>query len=147
MTNLYERMLSGRRIEPATVPIPGGGASDRASRPGSTFIIIKCLRPVWSEFSLCAQWIAKNLSFLHADSEDADQTGRMPRLIWVSAWRTCQFVGFVVWRLKYINASNNLKRDPSETQPTKFENSWLDWICSWEIMAVIYTQKRNLCTG
>ena len=34
-------------------------------------------------------------SFLHADSEDSDQTGRMPRLIWVFAGRTCHFVGFV----------------------------------------------------
>ena len=31
--------------------------------------------------SLCAQWVAKDTSFLHADSEDSDQTGRMPRLI------------------------------------------------------------------
>ena len=30
---------------------------------------------------LCAQWVAKGPSFLHADSEDSDQTGRMPRLI------------------------------------------------------------------
>ena len=29
--------------------------------------------------SLCAQWVAKDLSFLQADSEDS-QTGRMPRL-------------------------------------------------------------------
>ena len=28
-----------------------------------------------------AQWVAKYPSFLHADSEDSDQTGRMPRLI------------------------------------------------------------------
>ena len=34
-----------------------------------------------SESSLCAQWVAKDPSFLHADSEDSDQTGRMPRLI------------------------------------------------------------------
>ena len=27
--------------------------------------------------SLCAQWVAKDLSFLHANSEDTDQTGRM----------------------------------------------------------------------
>ena len=27
------------------------------------------------------QWVAKDPSFLHADSEDSDQTGRMPRLI------------------------------------------------------------------
>ena len=27
-------------------------------------------RPVWSESSLCAQWVAKDPMFLHADSED-----------------------------------------------------------------------------
>ena len=37
--------------------------------------------PSLSEPSLCAQWVAKDPSFLHADSEDSDQTGRMPRLI------------------------------------------------------------------
>ena len=34
-----------------------------------------------NQSSLCAQWVAKDPSFLHADSEDSDQTGRMPRLI------------------------------------------------------------------
>ena len=38
--------------------------------------------------SLCAQWVAKDPSFLHADSEDSDQTGRLPRLISVFAGRT-----------------------------------------------------------
>ena len=33
----------------------------------------------------CAQWVAKDPSFLHADSEDSDQTGWMTRLIWVFA--------------------------------------------------------------
>ena len=46
------------------------------------------IHSVWSEFSLCTQWVAKDPSFLHADSEDSDQTGRMPRLIWVFAGRT-----------------------------------------------------------
>ena len=46
------------------------------------------IRPVWSESSLCAQWVAKDPSILHADSEHSDQTGRMPRLIWVFAERT-----------------------------------------------------------
>ena len=55
--------------------------------------------PVWSESSLCAQWVAKDLLFLHGDSEDSDQTGRMPRLIGVFAGRTCHIVGFVVTRL------------------------------------------------
>ena len=45
------------------------------------------IRPVWSESSLCAQWVAKDPRFLHTDSEDY-QTERMPRLISVSAGRT-----------------------------------------------------------
>ena len=46
--------------------------------------------------SLCAQWVAKCPGFLHAGIEDSDQTGRMPRLIWVFAGRTVIFVGFVI---------------------------------------------------
>ena len=42
------------------------------------------IRPVWSESSLCAQWIAKDPSFLHADSEDSDQTGRTVILLVLS---------------------------------------------------------------
>ena len=41
-----------------------------------------------SEDSDQPQWIAKDPRFLHAASEDSDQTGRMPRLIWVFAGRT-----------------------------------------------------------
>ena len=36
-----------------------------------------------------------------AHSEDSDQTGRMPRLIWVFAGRTGHFVGFVALWLKF----------------------------------------------
>ena len=46
------------------------------------------IHPVWSESSLCAHWAAKDPRFLHADSEDSDQTGQKPRLIWVFAGRT-----------------------------------------------------------
>ena len=54
------------------------------------------IHPDWSESSLCALWVAKDPSFLHADSEDTDQTGRMPRLIWILAGRICHFVGLVM---------------------------------------------------
>ena len=54
------------------------------------------IHPVWSESLPCTQWVAKGPSCLHADSEDSDQTGLMPRLIWVFAGRTCNFVGFVM---------------------------------------------------
>ena len=36
-------------------------------RPGKTQISLD-IRPVWSESSLCAQWLAKDPSFLHVDS-------------------------------------------------------------------------------
>ena len=58
------------------------------------------LRSAWasaqSDQSLrCApNWVAKDPRFLHADSEDTDQTGRMPRLIWVFAGRTLSLLVF-----------------------------------------------------
>ena len=66
------------------------------------------LRSAWAsaqsdQSSLCAQWVAKDPNFLHVDSEDYDQTGRMPRLIWVFAGRTCHFVAFVMrWLIWYF---------------------------------------------
>ena len=64
-------------------------------RPAKTQISLG-IHPVWSESLLCAQWVAKDPSFLQADSEDSDQTGRMLRLIWVFAGHTDHFVGFVM---------------------------------------------------
>ena len=57
------------------------------------------LRSAWApaqsdQSSLCAKWVAKDHSFLHADSEDSDQTGRMPRLIWVFCWAHMPFCWF-----------------------------------------------------
>ena len=73
-------------------------------RPAKTQISLG-IRPVWSQSSLCAQWEAKDPSFLHADSEDSDQTGRMPRLIWVFAGRTVTW--FVLsWRGSCVNYSD-----------------------------------------
>ena len=46
------------------------------------------IRPVWSESSLPAWRNLGSLATNWADSEDSDQTGRMPRLFWVFAWRT-----------------------------------------------------------
>ena len=72
-------------------------------RPAKTQISLG-IRPVWSESSLCAQWVAKDPSFLHADSEDSDQTWRIPRLIWVFAGRTVTLLvlscrgSYTLWR-------------------------------------------------
>ena len=82
----------------STIEPPHDKTNKIAVRPAKTHISLD-IRPVWSESSLCTQWVAKDLSFLHADSEDSDQTGRMPRLIWVFAGNTCHFIGFVTMRL------------------------------------------------
>ena len=62
------------------------------------------IRPVWSESSLCTQWVAKDPNLLQAGSEDSDQPGHpwMPRLIWVFPRHTCHFVGFVMWWLIFV---------------------------------------------
>ena len=61
--------------------------SKMSVRPAKTQISLG-IRQVWSDSSLCAQWVDKNPSFLHADSEDSDQIGWMSRLIRVFARRT-----------------------------------------------------------
>ena len=47
---------------------------------------------------------------LHADREDSDQTGWMPRLIGVLAGRTGHIVGFVVLRLIYVYSERKYKQ-------------------------------------
>ena len=57
-----------------------------------------CASAVWWESSLCAQWVDKNPSFLHADSEnwsDWADTQADLRLCWAQS----RFVDFVMKRL------------------------------------------------
>ena len=60
-------------------------------RPAKTQISLG-VSPVWSEPSLSDLRIAKDQRLLHVDSEDSDQTGRMPSLIWVFTGPTNHFV-------------------------------------------------------
>ena len=69
-------------------------------RPAKTQISLG-IRPVSSESSLCAQWVAKDPSFVHADNEDWSD--------WADAqadlslrWAHSHIVGFVMSRLKCI---------------------------------------------
>ena len=69
-----------------------------ACAPSKTKISLG-IRPVWSESSLCAQWVAKDPSSIHADSEDWSD--------WADAqtdlslhWAHTYFVGFVTMWLK-----------------------------------------------
>ena len=80
-------------------------------RPAKTQISLG-IRPVWSESSLCAQWVVKNPSLLHADSEDSDQSLAVPSMgNWGQSdqslrWAHSHFVGFVMSRL--ISENNML---------------------------------------
>ena len=81
--------------------------SEDSDQPGHPPSLI---RPVWSESSLCAQWVAKDPSFLHAYSEDSDLSLRLAHT---------DFVGFVMSRLKcvfarQISSSVNLMSLPCE---------------------------------
>ena len=60
-------------------------------RPTKTQISLG-IRPVWSESSLSAWRKLGSLATHLAHSEDSDQTGRMPRLIWVFYGRTLIFL-------------------------------------------------------
>ena len=62
-------------------------------RPAKTQISLG-IRPVWSESSLSAWRNHGSLATHSAHSEDSEQTGRMPRLIWVFAGCTLIFCWF-----------------------------------------------------
>ena len=62
-------------------------------RPAKTQISLG-IRPVCSESSSCAQWVAKDRSFLNADSEDSDQTGRDAQADLSLCWAHMPFCWF-----------------------------------------------------
>ena len=98
-------------------------------RPAKTQISLG-IRPVWSESSLSARRMIGSLASYWAQSEDLDQTGRMSRLIWVFAWRTLYFVGFVMrwliycWRIKLDWARTSEKSTFGHVRQRRFESSF-----------------------
>ena len=69
-------------------------------RPAKTQISLG-IGPVWSEYSLSTWRKLGSLATHLAHREDSDQTGPMPRLIWVFAGRIYHFIGFVMRWLKW----------------------------------------------
>ena len=66
---------------------PLGKTNKMDVRPAKTQISLG-IRPVWSESSLSAWRKLGSLATHWEHSKDSDQTGRMPRLVWVFAERT-----------------------------------------------------------
>ena len=82
-------------------------------RPAKTQISLG-IRPVWSESSLSAWRKLGSLATRWAHSEDSDQTGRMPRLIWV-------FAGFTIillvlsWGGSYVMVYSGIRTARTRT--------------------------------
>ena len=84
--------------------LPHDKTNKMSVRPAKTKISLG-IHPVWSVSSMWARWVAKDPSFLHAASEDSDQTGLMPRMIWVFAGHTVILLVFVMRRLTSTQTS------------------------------------------
>ena len=105
-------------------------------RPAKTQISLG-IHPIWSESSLSAWKELGSLATTWAHSEDSDQTGQMPRLIWVFAGRTCHFIGFVMTRLIWAR--------PCEMGTYQIGKQWrLPSVHPCSILSVLLTQLRGL---
>ena len=106
-------------------------------RPAKTQISLG-ICPGWSESLLCTQRVAKDPTFLHADSEDSDLTGWMPRLIWVFSGRTVillvlscggsLLIGKVdkkQWSGIYTIEFHNLPKTPNKKGKQKLKWPWI----------------------
>ena len=119
-------------------------------RPAKTQISLG-IRPVWSESLLRAQGVAKDPSFLHADSEDSDRTGRKPKLIRVFAGRTYHFLvlswggSYFLWfRLQVeLHRLQNKYKDSEEVWHAK---QWRYYVQTYPNIANHLTEKLK-CQG
>ena len=99
------------------------------------------IRPVWSESSLCAQWVPKDPSFLHADSEDWSD--------WADAqadlslrWAHNHTVGFVMRRLIFISFQTG-KIQVTSQQMHLFQVYYI-WTSSRENLSLRYSDQVRL---
>ena len=92
MTNIINQFKTSTFYKPYEPPHDKNNKMTRAPSENSD-------QPGWTESSLSA-WRNIGSSATHwIHCEDSDQTGWVPRLIWVFAGRTCHFIGFVRRRL------------------------------------------------
>ena len=88
VSNTFQNNLFKNSFTSFTIYEPRHDKTNKMTvRPAKTQISLG-IYPVWSESSLSAWRNLGSLATHWAHSEDSDQTGRMPRLIWVFAGRT-----------------------------------------------------------
>ena len=88
---------------------PHGKTNKMNMRPAKTRISLG-ICPVWSESLLCAQWVVKDPSFLHADSEDWSDWAYAQADLSLR-WAHNHIVGFVMkWLILLAHLSRRLTR-------------------------------------
>ena len=113
------------------------------------------IHQVWSEHSLSARRSLRTLATFWAHIEVSDQTGRMPKLIWVFAGRTGISVGFVLPRLKcsFSTCRRVLQRvqetkstDPKADGKLRQGSKWNEsrnkssWEFPWDKLSMLVTK-------
>ena len=91
-------ILSDSQHYMETFEPPHDKTSKMTMRPAKTQINLG-IHLVWSESLLCPHWVAKDPSFLHADSEDSDQTGRILRCVYMSSCWFCHEAAYFTFVL------------------------------------------------
>ena len=117
-------------------------------RPAKTHISLG-IHPVWSESLLSAWRKLGSLTTHWAYSEGSIQTGRMPRLIWVFAGRTCHFVGFVMCWLMYIFATLSFQggRIISDMRPFPLWTIWAITLETYLLACFAQQRLRSACAS
>ena len=107
-------------------------SSEDSDQPGHPPSLIKVFA--------CAQWVAKNPSFLHEDSKDSDQTGRMPRnlsLRWVHSFcwfchvaaqirKSCwEYRESVIWAATSQNQQSDCAPSEDSVFAVRMKKAWV----------------------
>ena len=113
-------MFSGGRFSMPDMTEPRHDKTNNvAVRPAKTQIS-RGIRPVWSESSLLAWRKLGSLASYWAHSEDSDQTGQMPRLIWVFAGCTLILLVLSCHGSRLYRDAHTTPTLTGDTSPTSF---------------------------
>ena len=123
-------------------------------RPAKTQISLG-IHPVWSESSLCTHWVAKEASFLHADSEDSQADlslcwTHIPFCWFVTRrliWELFDLLFYLVFSCIYIhNTRDNITQGPRHEIIIIIINRWVSDATAWTLVSSpeqSYSQRQR----
>ena len=121
-------------------------------RPAKTQIS-RCIRPVWSESLLCAQWVAKDQSFLHADWADLSLRWAHMTFCWfcheaAQLWLFLNIVISLAWlrhcSLKRLALKSCLSKNIQQKQGILVKSKWTLKSCGlWSFQRTCEVTQRG----